>query len=102
MASKPKVLKQKEIDKKLKDLSSWEINKKATQISKTFKTTSFISGLAFLAKVTVLSEVSGHHPDVELSYGKVKIKLSTHDVKGLTRLDFELARKIDNINLTNY
>ena len=56
-------------------------------------------GLAFVAKVAVHAEVMNHHPDIELSYGKVKVKLSTHDAKGLTTLDFELAKRIDGIQL---
>lgn len=99
MARKPKVLTQKNIEKQLASLTGWTVNKKADQLLKTIPLPSFITALAFVAKVAVLAEVMDHHPDIELSYGKVKIKLKTHDVKGLTKLDFDLAKKIDRIKL---
>ncbi len=94
-----KALLAKDIDKKLKALSEWQLNKKKTELSKTFLFPSFINGLAFIAKVTVHAEILNHHPVVELSYGKVKITLTTHDAKGLTHSDFELAKKIDGLRL---
>lgn len=84
--------------KKMKALSGWEVNKKGTEIHKTFKTTSFVAGLSFVARIAVHAEVLGHHPVVELSYTSVVVTLSTHDVKGLTQNDFELAKKIDAIH----
>lgn len=94
-----RLLTEADIDKKLKAISAWELNKKKTELSKTFEFPSFITGLAFIAKVTVHAEVMEHHPVIELSYGKVKVKLTTHDAKGLTTADFELARKIDNLRI---
>lgn len=90
-----KPLTEKEIDRNLLRTSLWEINKKRTEIKKLFPTKSFVSGLAFIAKITVHAELLNHHPTIELSYGSVKVTLSTHDVKGLTKLDFELAKRID-------
>jgi 4a-hydroxytetrahydrobiopterin dehydratase len=95
--SAPKKLKPAEIKKKLAKLDGWDINAGETQLSKTFPFGSFMLGLAFTAKIAVHAEVMEHHPDLELSYGKVKVKLSTHDVKGLTNADFELAERIDGI-----
>ncbi len=94
---KLKSLTQKQIEKKLLGLSGWEVNKKWTVIEKEFQTSSFVAGLAFVAKIAVHAEVMGHHPDILLSYGKVNVKLSTHDVEGLTNDDFELARRIENV-----
>ncbi len=91
--------KKKEIDKKLKDLSEWKLNPKYTMLSKSFKFPSFIAGLAFIAKITVHAEVLEHHPDIELSYGEVKVKLTTHDADGLTKKDFELAKRIDGLKV---
>lgn len=56
---------------------------------------SYVVAFTFVARIVVHAEVMGHHPDIELSYGKVRVKLSTHDVKGLTNADFALAKKID-------
>ena len=91
------VLSKKEVDTSLKELSDWKATPKCTQIYKTFEFPDFVAALAFVAKVTVYAEVFGHHPDIELSYGKVKVKLTTHEVKGLTQKDFHLAGLIENI-----
>jgi 4a-hydroxytetrahydrobiopterin dehydratase len=88
-------LKNSEIAKKLKHATEWTLNAKYTEISRTFDVTSFVHGLALAARIAVHAEVMNHHPVLELSYGKVKVKLTTHDAKGLTNADFELAKKID-------
>ncbi len=99
MATTPKKLKQSDIEKKLKKLPEWNVNTKVTEISRTFPLRSFITGLSFIAKIAVHAELMNHHPDIELSYGSVKVRISTHDIKGLSNLDFELAEKIDKITL---
>jgi 4a-hydroxytetrahydrobiopterin dehydratase len=49
-------------------------------------------------KLVEPAESAGHHPDIEISYNKVKILLTTHDAGGLTQKDFDLARVISQIN----
>jgi 4a-hydroxytetrahydrobiopterin dehydratase len=44
------------------------------------------------------AESAGHHPDIEISYNKVKIQLTTHDAGGLTQKDFDLAGVISQIH----
>ena len=51
----------------------------------------FASALAFTNKVGAPAEQEGHHPDILLSYGKVKITLWTHKIDGLSDNDFFLA-----------
>jgi 4a-hydroxytetrahydrobiopterin dehydratase len=99
MARKKAPLKTKEIGKQFDKLSGWQLNKKQTQISKAYDLPTFVGGLAFAAKITVHAEIAGHHPTIELSYGKVKVTLTTHDVKGLTSNDFALAKKIDALRI---
>ena len=100
MATQIKKLRESDIEKKLSKVSEWNLNTKQTELSKTFPFVSFMHGFAFIAKIAVHAEVMGHHPDLELSYGKVKVKLTTHDVKGLTNADFELAKKIDGFKIS--
>lgn len=95
MATAIKKLTATEIAKHLKKLPDWVSNAKKTEISKTIPTHSFLSGLSTIARIAVHAEILGHHPDIELSYTSVKIRISTHDVKGLTKLDFDLAKRID-------
>lgn len=57
----------------------------------------FKQALAFTNQVGELAEQEGHHPDIYLTYGKVKIHLWTHKIDGLTESDFILAAKCDEI-----
>ncbi len=74
----------------------WEVieNKR---IQKPFSFNDFKGALEFVNKVGVLAEAEGHHPDIQLSYGKVIIELWTHAVSGLSENDFILAAKIDEL-----
>ncbi len=64
-------------------------------IMRTFRFKNFKTALSFVNEIGEIAEQEGHHPDIELSYGKVKIKLWTHKVDGLTASDFILAEHID-------
>lgn len=59
----------------------------------TFK--DFREAISFTNKVGGLAEEEGHHPDIYLAWGKVKITLWTHKIDGLSESDFILASKID-------
>jgi len=98
MFGKRKAFAKKDVEKHLRELSEWKPNAKHTQISKSFPFPSFISALAFVAKISVHAEVLNHHPTIELSYGNVKVTLTTHDAKGLTKSDFELARRVEGLS----
>ncbi len=64
----------------------------------TFK--NFKQALDFVNKVGDLAESQGHHPDIFLSWGKVKLTIWTHKIKGLHRNDFILAAKADQLLTT--
>jgi 4a-hydroxytetrahydrobiopterin dehydratase len=57
----------------------------------------FREALAFVDRVGALAEEEEHHPDIHLSYGKVRIDLWTHKIDGLHENDFILAAKIDRL-----
>ena len=99
MAVSNKKLSEGDVLKRLSKFPEWTANAKRTEISKSISMPSFIAGLGLTAKISVHAEILNHHPLIELSYGGVKVRLSTHDVKGLTKLDFDLAKRIDNIKL---
>ena len=48
-----------------------------------------------------LAEAAWHHPDLQISYAFVEVKLMNHAKKGITQLDFDLAKKIDDFILWN-
>ena len=59
-----------------------------------FGTGSFRAGVALVDAIGVLADAANHHPDVDLRYPSVVVRLSTHDVGGLSSRDVELARQI--------
>lgn len=83
--------------KLLNDLSDRWILIDELSLERVFKFDNFIDALEFVNKIGELAESEGHHPDIELSYGRVKVMLITHKIKGLSRNDFILASKIDLI-----
>lgn len=62
--------------------------------SATFLTGSFARGVDFVDVIGSLANEANHHPDVDLRYSLVTIRLTTHDVHALSDLDVALARRI--------
>jgi 4a-hydroxytetrahydrobiopterin dehydratase len=62
-----------------------------------FASGDFVTGLAFVTKVTEAAEAANHHPDVDLRYPHVDVTLMSHDVGGTTGRDLALAREISEI-----
>jgi 4a-hydroxytetrahydrobiopterin dehydratase len=76
--------------------NGWELMEQ-TRLEKEFRFNDFRQALDFVNRVGELAESEGHHPDLLLSWGKVKVILWTHKVKGLHENDFILAAKIDQL-----
>jgi 4a-hydroxytetrahydrobiopterin dehydratase len=75
---------------------SW--NREGNQrLRRVFKFPNFRDAFGFTARVALLAEAEGHHPDLELGWGRVAVALTTHAAKGLTDNDFILAAKIDRL-----
>ena len=64
-------------------------------LMKEFRFSDFRSALRFANKVGDIAEEQGHHPELLVSYGKVRVEVFTHSVKGLTENDFVLAAKVE-------
>lgn len=64
-------------------------------IRRTFEFTTFREPFALATQVALLAESQGHHPDLEVSWGKLVVTLTTHSAGGLTENDFIMAAKID-------
>lgn len=80
----------------LSQLPNWKaVNEHHIEKEFTFK--NFKDALAFTNQVGALAEKEGHHPDIQLSWGRVRIILWTHAINGLSENDFILAAKIDEI-----
>ncbi|MGK5094335.1 4a-hydroxytetrahydrobiopterin dehydratase [Deltaproteobacteria bacterium TL4] len=64
-------------------------------IEKEYHFKDFSSALSFTNRVGALAENQGHHPDIYLAWGKVKLSLWTHKIDGLSASDFIFAAKVD-------
>ena len=85
---------QPEIDKYLGQVEGWSAEK-AHHITKAFSFPDFVRALAFVNRAGAIAEEQGHHPDIYLAWGKVRVDIWTHKIDGLTESDFILAAKLD-------
>jgi 4a-hydroxytetrahydrobiopterin dehydratase len=67
-------------------------------LEREYKFANFREALAFTNKVGELAEKVGHHPDIYLAWGKVKLTVWTHKIDGLTESDFIFAAKVNNLH----
>ena len=66
-------------------------------LEKEYKFKNFREALEFTNRVGELAEAQGHHPDIYLAWGKVKLTIWTHKIDGLTESDFIFAAKADKL-----
>ena len=66
-------------------------------LAKTFLFPDFKTGLDFVNRAGAVAEQEGHHPDMNVAWGKVEVRIYTHKIRGLTESDFVLAAKIDRL-----
>jgi 4a-hydroxytetrahydrobiopterin dehydratase len=74
----------------------WQLIKEH-HLEKEYPFKNFRDALAFTNKVGELAEAEGHHPDIYLAWGKVRLQIWTHKINGLTESDFILAAKCDRL-----
>jgi 4a-hydroxytetrahydrobiopterin dehydratase len=88
-------LKGEELERLTRELGSdWRVVDEH-HLEKEFRFKNFAEALAFTNKVGAIAEEQGHHPDIFLAWGKVRVTIWTHAIDGLTRSDFVLAAKIE-------
>jgi len=90
-----KPMKLQEIEEYLKEVHGWEY--KEHTINKLFLFVDFKEAMEFVEKIAEVAEEEGHHPDIYISYNEVNIVLWTHAIGGISKNDFILAAKIDEI-----
>jgi 4a-hydroxytetrahydrobiopterin dehydratase len=88
-----------EVEAKLAELPGWERSGEA--IAKTFECGDFVGSVRFVESLVEPAEGMNHHPDLEISWDEVTVKISTHSEGGLTAADFELAGKVDALSPTS-
>ena len=77
------------------DMPSWEFVDGVDAIHKNFIFKDFKEAFAFMTQIAQIAETLNHHPEWFNVWNRVEIRLSTHDLGGLTKKDISLAQKID-------
>jgi 4a-hydroxytetrahydrobiopterin dehydratase len=72
----------------------WKLNGKG-HLERLYTFKDFAQAQAFANRVGAVAEAEGHHPDLYLAWGKCKIEIWSHKIKGLTESDFVLAAKAE-------
>ncbi len=93
---KPRPLNKSEIESLTTILEGWQND--GDKIRKVFIFEDFIQAFGFSTRVALISESMGHHPELKITYSRVTIELSTHDIGALSNLDIKLAQAINDLN----
>jgi len=76
--------------------SGWEVVREH-HLEKEYSFPDFRSALDFIVRLAEVAEAEGHHPDIHLAWGRVRLQIWTHKIDGLTESDFILAAKADRL-----
>jgi len=86
-----------EINEKLKSLKEWSYNEESKSLVKTYNFKSYTKNISFVNAIAWIANKLNHHPDLEVSFNKCVVKITTHDEGGISEKDFQLAREIENL-----
>ena len=82
----------------LAQVEGWSVED-GTRLVKQYRFNNFVQAVDFVNAITPVAEAEGHHPDLYVRWGEVRVILWTHAAGGLTENDFILAAKIDRLPL---
>jgi 4a-hydroxytetrahydrobiopterin dehydratase len=91
----PELLKPEAVQTLLLEVPEWKLEGDA--ISRTVEFPSFLEAVDAVNSIAREAEAMDHHPDIDIRWRTVRLVLSTHSDGGLTTLDFQLAKKLDQI-----
>lgn len=81
----------------IKTLPGWQLDAAGKSLSKNFVFEDFSACFGVMSRIALAAEKLDHHPDWSNVWNRLNIRLSTHDAGGLTGLDIDLARQIDQL-----
>ena len=91
----PQALTATEVESAVRELPGWRHEGDA--LVKELKFKDFSQAFAFLTRLALVAEKSGHHPDFHSSYSKVRLELRSHDAGGVTQRDIDMAGAIEEL-----
>ena len=81
-----------DLSKEFKNIEGWEkVSDGREAYYKLFKFSDFKQAFSFMTSIAMKAEQINHHPEWENVYNKVKITLTTHDIGGVSKLDYDMA-----------
>ena len=84
-----------EVKAALADLPGWELA--GSDIVREYKFADFVAAIAFVNQLADKAEAANHHPDIDIRWNEVTLRLTTHSEGKLTDKDRELADLIDKL-----
>ena len=84
-----------QIEAALADLDDWRYADGA--LTRTFRFADFVHAIGFVEHLAEVAEERKHHPDIDIRYNKVTLRLSTHSAGGVTALDVDLAKAAEHL-----
>lgn len=90
----PEKLSEQEIEAGLAKLTGWR--RKGTWIERTCERSSFPEAVRAVGEIAVIAEDMQHHPQIIIDYKTLTLRLTTHDVNGLTALDLDAAGRFED------
>ncbi len=89
-------LSQADVDLRLASLdSAW--HHQDDRLVRAFTFSSFSAAFGLATRVALLAEAQGHHPDLEVGWGRLVVIFTSHDIGGLSERDFAMATKVDRL-----
>ena len=83
------------INERMSKLKNWALDGNSIVKDKLFR--NFKEAVEFVNKVAEIAERHNHHPAITINYSSVRMSFTTHEEKGLTSRDFEIAEEIDKL-----
>ena len=93
--ARPEKLGKDELRDAVGKLSGWSLEN--DKLHREFRFQDFNEAFGFMARVALIAESMEHHPEWFNVWSRVVVDLSTHDAGGVTSLDVELAKKMNDI-----
>ena len=90
-----RVLSEIEINERLLELDGWTLEQDAIKREWIFK--DYSEAMDFINMVAVIAENQNHHPQLFNVYNRVSLRFNTHDAKGITEKDIDIAKAIDKL-----
>jgi 4a-hydroxytetrahydrobiopterin dehydratase len=82
-----------EIAEQIKSLPGWSYA--GGELTRSFEFADFGAAFAFVTQIALKAEASGHHPDIDIRYNKVRLALVSHDAGGVTNRDVKFATAVN-------